>query len=150
MLFGGERAYAVMSALDTLGFERLLALPAVPVNNPRRMRYPVSVTTSVDDEQWYVRSFGTEFDLVDPAKRGSLGRWYSLGWGLADDLQVAELLLVHAGEADAAGLSVLAERLDVALDVNDATRTDRGVRLGRWGTELRISAVFDRMHMGRS
>ncbi|MEC3978042.1 hypothetical protein [Amycolatopsis sp. H20-H5] len=149
MLFGGERTRSVLSALDTLGFERLLALPAVPVNNPRRMRYPVSVTTSVDDEQWYVRSFGTGFDLVDPIRRGSLGRWYSLGWGLVDDLQAAELLMVHAGETDAGGLPSLAEGLAVEITEQCATRSESCVRPGRWGTELRISAVFDRMPEGR-
>jgi hypothetical protein len=145
MLFGGEKARAVMSTLDELGFERLLALPAVPVSNPRGMRYPVSVTTSVDDGQWYVRSFGTGFDLVDPDRRGTLGRWYSLGWGVVDDVQAAELLMVHAGE----GGSEILSRLDTELDAHGATRSERSVRQGRWGTELRVSAVFDRMPDGR-
>ncbi|WP_329057957.1 hypothetical protein [Amycolatopsis sp. NBC_01480] len=144
MLFGGEKAGAMMSTLDTLGFERLLALPAVPAGNPRRMRYPVTVSTSVDDGQWYVRSFGTDFDLVDPTRRGTLGRWYSLGWGVVDDLQVAELLMVHAGEAGPDVLPVL----DTELEHHGVTRAERSVRPGRWGTELRISAVFDRMPEG--
>jgi len=144
MLFGNQTAEAVRATLDKLGFEQLLAVPAAPVTNARRIRYPVQVCTSVDNGRWYVRSFGATFDLVDSSRRAAAGRWYSMGWGLMDDRQVAELLLMQAEEEDSAEVARLAQYFDVEFD-RRATRRISQVSRGRWYTELRIAAVFDRM-----
>ncbi|MDI5961601.1 hypothetical protein POF50_002275 [Streptomyces sp. SL13] len=151
MLVSSATARATMSALESRGFQQLLALPAVPVNNARQIRYPVTVTTKPDGGRWYLRSYGTTFDLVDPDRRGGRGRWYSLGWGLVDRRQVAELLLLHVGTADAAELDDIEAELASGFDEVDgfdaASRTSER-RPGRWGAELRACAVLDRMPGG--
>jgi hypothetical protein len=142
MLFGSETIRAVMATLDDMGFEQLLALPAVPVNNARRIRYPMVVTTSAGGEQWYLRSFGTAFDLVDPSRRGPPNAWYSVGWGMVAQQQVAELLLVHAREEQAAGAIRLETEIHSVLKAQGATRTEGQIRHGRWGAQLRLSAML--------
>ncbi|HEY4454009.1 MAG TPA: hypothetical protein VGN81_06830 [Pseudonocardiaceae bacterium] len=144
MIFGSQLADDVIADLDALGFERLLAVPAAPVTNARRIRYPVRAHTTVEDGQWYVRSFGTTFDLVDPFRRAARGRWYSLGWGLAEGRQVAELLLVQAEEEDSAEVAGLVRYFDGEFDRYAIRRTSEVTR-GRWYNELRVAAVFDRM-----
>ncbi|MFC0542585.1 hypothetical protein [Kutzneria chonburiensis] len=145
MLYATAPTKAVMSALDNLGFEELLALPAIPANNPRRMRYPVTVRTSVDGARWCLRSFGTGFDLVDPIRSAAVGRWYSVGWGLHDGREVAELLLLQAVLPHSEMEGVL-DRVNAALS---SVRACSSVGLGRHGRELRVCATLDRMPEGR-
>ncbi len=134
-----DAARAVLSGLDDLGLERLLALPAVPVPNARRMRYPVTVRTSVDDGKWYLRAFGTEFDLVDPSRRASTGGWYSFGWGLYNGREIAELLLVQVlrDDADLIGLR------SAITGLLPAAPTDSTIASGRYRRELRLCAAID-------
>lgn len=96
MLFGSGRAGRVAAALDAAGYRRLLDLPAVPVNNACGLRYDVTVPVHPGPADWYLRSFGVQFDLVSKRwlRQGRL--WYSLGWGLVDRAEVTELLLVQA------------------------------------------------------
>ena len=145
MLYASTTTRTVTSTLDEMGFEELLALPAVPVNNPRRMRCPVTVRTSVDGSRWYLRSYGTGFDLVDPTRRSCLGRWYSVGWGLYEGREVAELLLVQAVETGQELAGVL-DRISTELADLPASGS---LGHGRHGRELRLCAVLDRMPVGR-
>ena len=139
MLFATNTTRSVMSALDDMGFEQLLALPAVPLHNPRHLRYPVVVRTSVDSGQWCLRSFGTGFDLVDPTRRASLGRWYSVGWGLRGEQESAELLLLHVIQ-DTPGVADLRDAIEGLLA---GTAPRSAIQRGRCGDELRMCAVLD-------
>jgi hypothetical protein len=108
------------------------------------MRYPVTVRTSVDDGKWYLRAFGTDFDLVDPYRRSSTGGWYSVGWGLYDGQEITELLLVQVFRdgADLTGLcAAISELLPAAL-------TDSAIASGRYRQELRLCAAINRTPVG--
>jgi len=95
MLLLTPAANAVRSELHLLGFEQLQALGAVPVNNPMGIRYPLITTARKDGSQWYLRSLGTDFDLVNPEDRRFHGRWFSTGWGIVAGKSVESLLLIH-------------------------------------------------------
>lgn len=141
MLFGSSTAQQTSQVLRRLGFQELFPLATVPVHNARRMRYTEGVTARRDGSRWSVRSYGTDFDLVDPSRRSTEGRWYSLGWGLLDWQPVEELLLVHADETAGDALSEAADALAFALDGCGARWTRS---LGTTGhlTGLRLAAVL--------
>ncbi|MFF8500180.1 hypothetical protein ACF07L_05900 [Streptomyces anulatus] len=96
----------VLAVLRRTGFERIAEVPAVPADGRGRMRYPVRTEVARAEgagdrppplEDWYLRSFGTRFDLLlrHWPRRGTT-RCYSLGWGLSGPDQVPDLLLVQA------------------------------------------------------
>lgn len=85
----------VVKVMREAGFERLLDVSAVPGDGRGRVRYSLR-TPVLPTENWYLRSFGTRFDLVLPGWPGRWGsRWYSLGWGMVDGRQTADLLLAQ-------------------------------------------------------
>jgi hypothetical protein len=135
VLLDGLTNMPVAALLDGLDIEELLAVPAVPVQNHRGMRYPVQATTSEKGERWYVRSFGTDFALLGRHR----GRCYSLGWGLVGAAEDAELLLVHAREANPQAAVTLAGVLQKRLRAAGVAHHV----LARDGAEVRVAASLD-------
>lgn len=87
----------VAGAMSALGFERIIDVPASPADSRGRIRYDLSVTTCERAEEWYLRSYGTEFDIMLTTwPRAGLTRCYSLGWGVAGSEQQVGLLLAQA------------------------------------------------------
>lgn len=96
MLFGSRRADEIMGVLDAAGYRRVLDVPAIPTANVSGLRYATTVPVLPGPVDWYLRSFGVPFDLVNRRWRRQSQRWYSLGWGVVDDVAADELLLVQA------------------------------------------------------
>ena len=101
----------VAAAMAGYGFERILALPALPGHNRTEHDYATVVVTG-SGERWSLRSPGTGFSLVARAwVRDGLTRCYSLGWGLAADGRSTGLLLAQAFESDPAEARDLGRRV---------------------------------------
>lgn len=91
----------MIKLLDEFSYRRLLDLPSVPVANAVGIRYPVSARLLPDDSDWYLRSFGTDFNLIaDDWRDRTANRWFSLGWGLRDGSSSADVLLAQAFDDD--------------------------------------------------
>lgn len=84
--------------------------PAAPLGSG--LRYPRVVRLDPGDQAWYLRSFGTDFEIVpsDWLRRG-LDRCYSVGADLEEAGERDGLLLVQAFTADLPGAESLAGTL---------------------------------------
>lgn len=129
MLFDSHRAARVAALMDAAGYRRILDLPAVPAANACGLRYDVRVPVLPERTEWCLRSFGVRFDLVNHRWRRHWRRWYSLGWGVADQQEVAELLLAQAWPEDPtawpselAPVRALAHRYVVDVDPSGCVR----------------------------
>jgi hypothetical protein len=97
------------------GFERILAIPAVPSGNNTGHRYVTSIVTD-SGEDWSLRSMGMGFSLVTRSwLRSGMTRCYSLGWGLTAHGQTGCLLLAQAFELDVLRATRLGGDLGEAL-----------------------------------
>lgn len=147
LLFVSSDARSVTALLRRLAFQELYPLEAVPLRNARSIRFPATVTASRDDERWAVRSYGTDFDLIDPSRGRLSNRWFSLGWGLGEDgAPVSELLLVQVDDTDGAELGTVTAELGSALGACGARWiSDAGPDLPSAGTpaRLRLAATLD-------
>lgn len=65
-LFDDEVSASAARLLEESGFTRLLAVPAFPVGSPQGFRYPLRTKAS-DGSEWYVRSWGTDFQIANRA-----------------------------------------------------------------------------------
>jgi len=141
-LFRGSNAQSIATALQRLGFQELYPLEAVPLRNARKIRYPAVVTARRDESRWSVRSYGTEFDLVDPSRRRLTGRWFSVGWGLGEDwIPVPELVLVQADDVDGEAVRELTAAVGAVLGAAGARWTGDVDPL-RPAAKLRMAAVL--------
>lgn len=141
-MFGSSNAQSITTALQRLGFQELYPLEAVPQYNARKIRYPAVVTARRDESRWCVRSYGTEFDLVDPSRRRLTGRWFSLGWGLGEDwIPVPELVLVQADGVDGEAMRELTAAVGALLGACGARWTGDADPLGP-PARLRMAAVL--------
>ena len=113
-----------MRHLDAAAYRRLQDLPAVPGTNSAALTYDVSVPVEPDGERWYLRSYGLRFDLVHRSWLRQGIRWYSLGWGIVDGEETAELLLAQtwAEAADLAPVRAYAARYTELTDQHGCTR----------------------------
>lgn len=104
-----------LSVMAEAGFERILALPALPAANCTEHGYATAIVTDAGDN-WSLRSFGMQFSLVARSwLRSGMSRCYSLGWGLAAVGPTAALLLAQAFENDEATALELGSQLEVEL-----------------------------------
>jgi len=100
------------------------------------------VTARRDESRWSVRSYGTEFDLVDPSRRRLTGRWFSVGWGLGEDwIPVPELVLVQADDVDGEAVRELTAAVGAVLGAAGARWTGDVDPL-RPAAKLRMAAVL--------
>lgn len=92
------------------GIEEILEVPAVPASSG--LRYRRSVRLDPGDEPWYLRTFGTDFEIVPAGwlRRGP-SRCYSVGRDLDEAGERAGLVLVQAFTADRASAAGLARTL---------------------------------------
>jgi len=108
-------AEAVKDTMCQRGFERILAIPALPSTNNTGHGYEVRIITD-SGESWSLRSVGVEFSLVTRAwLRSGMTRCYSLGWGLTSGGQTGCLLLAQAFESDVLSATHLGDDLREAL-----------------------------------
>ncbi|MFF5259925.1 hypothetical protein ACFY4C_13335 [Actinomadura viridis] len=140
-LFDDEVSAGAARALEEAGFTRLLAVPAFPVAGPRGFRYPLRTGTP-DGGEWYLRSWGTDFEIVDRGwLRRGLRRSFSLGWAVVPDGQTDRLLMIEAFERDRSAPAELGENVLGAL----APFVSRSaVAVGeQWGRPtLRVAALL--------
>jgi hypothetical protein len=68
----------------------------VPLPNRAGIRYADTVVGAEGTGTWTVRSWGPDFDIVDPSWRRVSRRWFSLGWGNYESEGVPHLLLAQA------------------------------------------------------
>lgn len=100
-----------MGLMSDQGFERILAIPALPSGNSTDHGYEVTVVTR-SAERWSIRSAGTGFSLVSRSwLRCGMTRCYSIGWGLTRRGETPGLLLAQAFEADDARAGRLGQQL---------------------------------------
>lgn len=140
-LFDDEVSAGAARALEEAGFTRLLAVPAFPVAGPRGFRYPLRTGTP-DGGEWYLRSWGTDFEIVDRGwLRRGLRRSFSLGWAIVPDGQTDRLLMVEAFERDRSALAERGERVLGALAPFAArSAVAEGEQWGR--PTLRVAALL--------
>ncbi|MFJ4851605.1 MULTISPECIES: hypothetical protein [unclassified Streptomyces] len=106
--------------------EEILEVPAAPFAGG--LRYPRVVRLQPGDEPWYLRTYGTDFEIVPPGwlRRGP-SRCYSLGADLDEAGERDGLLLVQAFTPDLAGAEALAKTL--LEELSDVT----GHLAAKWG-----------------
>jgi len=110
-----QSAERALSVLAERGFERILAVPALPAANCTEHSYATAIITDGGDN-WSVRSFGTQFSLVARDwLRSGMTRCYSVGWGLAATGPTAALLLAQAFESDETTAIQLGAQLETVL-----------------------------------
>jgi hypothetical protein len=140
-LFDDEVSACAARLLGESGFMRLLAVPAFPVGSPQGFRYPLRTKAS-DGNEWYLRSWGTDFQIVSRAwlRRGRTAS-FSLGWAVLPEGQTDRLLMIEAFETDG---PAMAERRERALDgLEPYVRRSAVAESDRWGrTTLRIAALL--------
>ncbi|QMU78219.1 hypothetical protein GXW83_23465 [Streptacidiphilus sp. PB12-B1b] len=109
-LSGDTALRAVADIMRRHGIEEILEVPAVPAASG--LRYRRSVLLDPGDEPWYLRTFGTDFEIV-PAGRPRRGpsRCYSVGRDLDEQGEREGLLLVQAFTDDRAAAEGLARSL---------------------------------------
>lgn len=92
------------------GIEEVLEVPAAPFTSG--LRYPRAVRLEPGNELWYLRTFGTDFEIVPPGwlRRGP-SRCYSLGADLDEVGERNGLLLVQAFTSDMPDAEALARTL---------------------------------------
>jgi hypothetical protein len=95
VLFGDPVGERVVEHLGERGYRRLLDLPVVPVTNAAGLRYDLTLPVLPGPVDFYVRSWGTGFDIVHRGWRRHGVRWFSVGWGVLDDRETERLLLVQ-------------------------------------------------------
>jgi hypothetical protein len=96
------------------GLEEILEVPAVPATSG--LRYPRAVRLDPGNEPWYLRSFGTDFQIVPVGwlRRGPR-RCYSVGRDLDEAGERGGLVLAQAFTADLADAEALAGTLEREL-----------------------------------
>lgn len=119
---GVSALHEVAGIMRRHGIEEILGVPAVPAASG--LRYRRAVRLEPEDEPWYLRSFGTDFQILPASwlRRGP-SRCYSVGCDLDEDGERDGLVLVqaftpdHEGAEELAGalvadLSAVAERVE--------------------------------------
>jgi hypothetical protein len=106
----GDPLRDVAGIMRRHGIEEILDVPAVPAASG--LRYRRAVRLEPGDEPWYLRSFGTDFEIVPASwlRRGP-SRCYSVGCDLDEDGERDGLVLVQAYTADRDRSEELAETL---------------------------------------
>jgi hypothetical protein len=131
----------VAGIMSALGFERIVDVPASPADSRGRIRYDLRVTTCERAEEWYLRSYGTEFDIMLTTwPRAGITRCYSLGWGAAGSEQQVGLLLAQA-VGPPSELAQLGQRLTCQLGDHVPQFTST---IGHFSTHqcLRVAALL--------
>ncbi|QKV94909.1 hypothetical protein HUT19_26800 [Streptomyces sp. NA02950] len=140
-LFDDEVSASAARLLEESGFTRLLAVPAFPVGSPQGFRYPLRTKAS-DGSEWYVRSWGTDFQIANRAwLRRGLSASFSLGWAVLPEGQTDRLLMIETFETDGPSASEHRERVLGCLE--PYVRRSAVAESSRWGrTTLRIAALL--------
>ncbi|GAA4060771.1 hypothetical protein [Actinomadura miaoliensis] len=140
-LFDDEICEGAAEALAEAGFTRLLAVPAVPAGTPRGFRYPLRTKTS-DGGEWFLRSWGTDFEIVSRSwLRRGMRASFSLGWAVMPEGQTDRLLLLEAFEPDAAAADERGRRVLEMLEPYVCRSAVAGS--AQWGyAALRVAALL--------